>query len=184
MLKEKKPDILHIATHEDSHLDYLKMAIEEEIPVVVLEKPLSDNLRQARKMKNRLGKTRVIINHERRYSRDYRIVKEHILNKTFGELLSLTGRLYMGMKKPVRNILLHDGTHLLDIIPYLTGEALEGLDLSRSGRNSHTIYATAHCGDVSVLCEFGNSGTILFSNWNSHFPGEESGWVTESMRSG
>ena len=95
LLKEKKPDILHIATHEDSHLEYLALAVKAEVPVVILEKPVSHNLRRARKLEGKLGRTRVVVNHERRYSADYLRVRSHIENKTYGELLSVNGRLYM-----------------------------------------------------------------------------------------
>ena len=100
LLREKKPDILHIATHEDSHLTYLKLAVKAGIPVVVLEKPVSDSLRSARKMEEKLGQTRVVVNHERRYSTDYLRVREHIGRRTYGDLLSVNGRLYMGDEAP------------------------------------------------------------------------------------
>ncbi|OQY32063.1 MAG: hypothetical protein B6241_12300 [Spirochaetaceae bacterium 4572_59] len=157
MLQQKKPDILHITTHEDAHLSYLKLAVREGIPVVVVEKPLSDHLGLARRMSRKLKKTVVVVNHERRYSRDYRQVKEHISQKTYGELLSVSGRLYMGRTNPVKAILLHDGTHMLDIIPYLTGSPLTDLKIRSTEKDNKTLYTSARSGTVSVSCEFGNS---------------------------
>ncbi len=157
LIRSKKPDILHIATHEDSHLEYLELAVKESVPLVILEKPVSNNLKKAEKMGRKLGSTRVLVNHERRYSLDYVAVKNHIQKKTYGDLLSVTGRLYMGMKRPVKEILLHDGTHLMDIFPFLTGEPMKILKIQRPGRTEKTIYASAVCGEIPVLCEFGNS---------------------------
>ncbi len=157
LLKEKKPDILHIATHEDSHLEYLALAVKAKVPVVILEKPVSDSLRRARKMENKLGLTRVVVNHERRYSADYLRVRKHIGNRTYGDLLSVSGRLYMGMKHPVKSILLHDGTHMLDIIPFLTGVPLTNLRVLKPSGAGHSLHAEAESGEVSVFCEFGNS---------------------------
>ena len=156
LLEAKRPDILHIATHEDSHLEYLALAVSCSIPVVILEKPVSNSLRRAVRAEKKLGNTRVLVNHERRYSKDYLKAKEHIQKKTYGDLESVTGRLYMGMKRPVDGILLHDGTHLMDIIPFLTGNPLEDLRIHRTEKNSNTIYATAKSGDTAVMCEFGN----------------------------
>ena len=157
LIKTKKPDILHIATHEDSHLDYLAQAVALSVPVVILEKPVSDSLRKAVKAGKNLGNTRVIVNHERRYSRDYQMVKEHIRKETYGPLESVSGKLYMGMKRPVRSILIHDGTHMMDIISFLTGEPLKKLKIHRVGTGDHTVYASARCSGTAVMCEFGNS---------------------------
>ena len=157
LLRQKKPDFLHIATHEDSHLEYLELAAREEVPLVILEKPVSNRLHRAVNAGKKLGNTRVIVNHERRYSLDYRKVREHITRKTYGDLLSVSGRLYMGMKRPVNAILLHDGTHMMDIIPFLTGSPLKNLKILRPGKDNSTIYATADSNGVTVLCEFGNS---------------------------
>jgi predicted dehydrogenase len=159
MLEETQPQILHIATHEDSHLKYLKMAIDKSIPVVILEKPVSDNLPQAKAMLNRLKSTRVLVNHERRYSRDYLQVKEHIEKETYGRLMSITGRLYMGMNQPIKNILLHDGTHMLDIMSFLTGKKLRDIKVQTKGQ--HNLYATALSGDTAILCEVGNQRNHL-----------------------
>lgn len=159
MLQQLKPGILHIATHEDSHLDYLDMAMDEAVPVLVLEKPVSDSLRKARRAGRRLraaGTTRVLVNHERRYSLDYVAVREDVRKKRFGELVSVSGRIYMGRRRPVRDILLHDGTHMLDIIPYLAGRPIRRLRVVPSSRKPRNVYAVARCGEADVLIEAGN----------------------------
>ena len=159
MIRELQPGILHITTHEDSHLDYLQLAVEEKIPVVVLEKPVSDSLRRARHMARSLragGGPTVLVNHERRYSLDYVAVREAVATRRFGTLHSVSGRLYMGFRRPLRDILIHDGTHLLDIIPFLTGEPLENLRVIPASGSQKNIYVTARCRGVDVLIEAGN----------------------------
>ena len=61
------------------------------------------------------------------------------------------------MKRPVRSILLHDGTHILDIIPFLTGSPLKNLKVLKPSGTGHSLYAEAESGEASVFCEFGNS---------------------------
>jgi predicted dehydrogenase len=126
LLDEARPDILVIATHPDSHEEYLRRAIAAKTSVVVCEKPLAHSLRSARRMAAmaRRSPTRVVINHERRFSRDYRMARDAVMSGELGRLLSVSGRLYFGSSTPLRAMLLHDGTHLIDAIHYLTGERI------------------------------------------------------------
>jgi predicted dehydrogenase len=127
MIEEIKPHILHIASITDSHIPILKMALSAGVPMVVCEKPLSNSLEEARDLLPLIDSSDsvVLVNHERRFSRDYREVRGLIRDKAFGELLSINARLYMGKTRPVSQILYHDGTHMLDILRFLTDENLE-----------------------------------------------------------
>ena len=162
MIDDVRPQILHICTHADSHLRFLKLAIVKDVPVVVLEKPVADSLSQARRLVRRLeaSRTRVVVNHERRYSRDYLRVKKLIGEGDFGPLRSVTGRLFMGNERPLEAVLLYDGTHLFDIISFLLGGPLG--KVRRAGgpaagtEGLRTIYVTADCGGTPVVCEIGN----------------------------
>ena len=158
MLAETRPDILHICTHADSHLDYLKLAVRSKVPVVVLEKPVSLSLRKARHMRKVLaaGKTRVVVNHERRYSRDYLSALKLIQSEEFGLVRSVTARLYMGRERPVEAVLLYDGTHLFDIISFLLGAPVGRIRKAGGGRDSRTLIASAECAGVPVLAEVGS----------------------------
>jgi predicted dehydrogenase len=121
MLLETKPRILHIATHPDSHLQYAALAEKYRVPVVVCEKPLADNMRDAKKIAaiHRRGITKVITNHERRYSSNYQQIKTMITDGRYGALQSIKGTLYMGQKRRLLDILWHDGTHIIDVFAFL-----------------------------------------------------------------
>jgi predicted dehydrogenase len=123
MLDEMRPDILHIATHPDSHLAYVELAARCGVRVAVCEKPLADSLAAARgiaKLHN-AGKITVLTNHERRYSADYIRARSRVTGARYGELLSVTAKLYFGEKRKLINQLIHDGTHLADSIGFLAG---------------------------------------------------------------
>ena len=122
MIIQTKPQLFHIATHPDSHLEYVKLGIKYEIPVIICEKPLAPSLKEAKKIVKLIEKseTKLVLNHERRYSRDYVYVKEQIKKKVYGRLISLHARLYMGKNSTPQKSLYHDGTHMIDIIRYLT----------------------------------------------------------------
>ncbi|MDR0475780.1 MAG: Gfo/Idh/MocA family oxidoreductase [Treponema sp.] len=137
-----KPQILVIATYPDSHYHYCRLAAEMGVPVLICEKPLSDNIGEARKIAilakrgaqkvidqdahsaNRRGPV-IITNHERRYSQDYIKAKAILEQEKLGALLSVRANLYMGKNKKLLDVFWHDGTHLADAIMFLTGAALK-----------------------------------------------------------
>jgi predicted dehydrogenase len=126
MIRIHAPQILTIATHPDSHYRYCRLAADQGVPVVICEKPLADNIGEARKIKRLSERGPVIItNHERRYAQDY-IRARAILNEAaLGRLLSVRAVLYMGKTKRLLDVLWHDGTHLADAIMFLTNATLK-----------------------------------------------------------
>jgi predicted dehydrogenase len=118
-----KPDIVVIATYPDSHAELVTLACRAGVPVVVCEKPLTADLAEARRLVrsvDRLG-SRVMVNHERRYARDYLRVRSLIQARTYGRLKSVQAKLYMGRNRAPGEVLLWDGTHMIDILRFLTG---------------------------------------------------------------
>jgi len=126
MLRLHAPQILAIATHPDSHYHYCRLAAASGVPVIICEKPLADNISEARKIARLTHNGPVIItNHERRYANDY-IRAQAILDKAaLGRLLSVRAVLYMGKTKRLIDVLWHDGTHLADAIMFLANGTLK-----------------------------------------------------------
>jgi predicted dehydrogenase len=126
MLRIHKPQILCIATHPDSHYRYCRLAALNNVSVIICEKPLADNVRDARKIVNlaKHGST-IITNHERRYSLDYICAKDILDKKKLGNILSVRSCLYMGKTARLLDQLWHDGTHLADAIMFLCGAKLK-----------------------------------------------------------
>jgi predicted dehydrogenase len=122
------PQILVIATHPDSHYYYCRLAAEQKVPVIICEKPLSDNISGARKiarLESRAGGPVIITNHERRYSQDYIRAKEILDEGKLGRVLSVRAVLYMGETTRLLDQLWHDGTHLADAVMFLAGAKLK-----------------------------------------------------------
>ncbi|MDR2313526.1 MAG: Gfo/Idh/MocA family oxidoreductase [Spirochaetaceae bacterium] len=127
MLREQRPQILHIATHPDSHGYYCALAERYGVSVVVCEKPLADTLRRAKKIAalHGSGNITVITNHERRYAADYRRARDILRRgEPLGPLCGVRGTLCMGKTRRLLDVLWHDGTHLADAAMFLTGAAL------------------------------------------------------------
>ena len=133
MLRTHTPEILSIATHPDSHYHYCRLAADAGVKVIICEKPLADTLREARKIAYLKGMgnrewgpgIRIITNHERRYSEDYIRAKEILKSERLGRLLSVRAVLYMGKNRRLLDVLWHDGTHLVDVIMFLTDRTLK-----------------------------------------------------------
>jgi len=127
MLDAAKPDILHIACDTDAHVPLLRLALDRRVPVVVLEKPVARSLAEARRVlreverAEREGRSRVVVNHERRFARDWRRAREIVRSGEYGPLRSAHARLYMGMSQRVDAVLWHDGTHLADVLRFVLG---------------------------------------------------------------
>jgi predicted dehydrogenase len=126
MLRAHKPQILTIATHPDSHYRYCSLAADSGVQAVICEKPLADNIREAKKIARLAENGLVIItNHERRYAEDYIRAKAILGSGKLGGLLSARAILYMGKTRRLLDVLWHDGTHLADAIMFLTGMSLK-----------------------------------------------------------
>lgn len=127
MLKAESPDIVHIASDTDSHIPLLRTCLAVHIPVIILEKPVGESLKQAQaalplvQAAQNAGTSRVIVNHERRFSADYRELRSIISSEELGILKAIHARLYMGKTKKPADVLWHDGTHLVDLVSFLAG---------------------------------------------------------------
>lgn len=127
--KIELPDIIVIAVNEKSHFDVALKAIQAKPRLVILEKPVALNVRQGKIIEScaQFYGVPVIVNHERRFACDYEIARQY-MNK-IGDIQSICARLDSGLRVYSRNAeddgafsLLHDGTHLMDVILFLLEE--------------------------------------------------------------
>lgn len=164
LLDAAVPDILVVATYPESHHYMVKRAAAAGVPVVICEKPVAETLRDARKIAkiHRSGRTKVLVNHERRYSADYRAVRGLIADRRYGEVLAVRGTLYFGRTTRLKDMLLHDGTHLVDIINFLLAVGPSNstpLCLSRRfgtlRSNQGSAFLFGRAGEIPVVVEVG-----------------------------
>ncbi|HAH61612.1 MAG TPA: gfo/Idh/MocA family oxidoreductase [Treponema sp.] len=120
------PDIVVIAVNESAHLETALAAIRSRPKLLILEKPvaltMSDGLQIAdAAVKNNVP---VMVNHERRFALDYAAAKSYM--DALGCIQSVTAeldsslRVYSSADEATGAYsLLHDGTHLVDIVRFL-----------------------------------------------------------------
>ncbi len=165
LYKSLQPDIIIIAVNEEFHKQECLKAINAKPKLVILEKPVALNSTQAEEIQKCAEKNDVpiMVNHERRFSQDYNIAKNYI--SKIGKLQSVRGELYSGLRIYAPEFendgsysLLHDGTHLVDIIQFLLDENLENpivtgifYDEKNIVRNFSVHYKTQKCPDVSIF---------------------------------
>lgn len=158
------PDIITIAVNEDSHMEECLAAIAAKPRLIILEKPVALNSVQALEIAKAAEKAGVpvMVNHERRFAEDYKKAKAYI--KEIGKLQTIRGELYSGLRiygkeyeKDGTYSLLHDGTHLVDIISWLLDEKLSkpivtGIfkDDKNDVRNFSAHFTTESCAEVTI----------------------------------
>jgi predicted dehydrogenase len=113
MLKEKKPDIVSIATHQDTHIGLIRIALMNGAKAIVCEKPISDDPVGAAKIvaEARSAGVPLIINHARRFDPTFQKLAHEIASGRIGEVLQVSGYYVYG--------LVSTGTHLVDTIRML-----------------------------------------------------------------
>ena len=120
------PDIVVVAVNEDAHLEVALDVLSRSPKLVILEKPVALNLKEAAKIKAAAKKfgVPILVNHERRFALDYNTAAAYL--RKIGALQSISAKLFSGMKlyDPEAEecgaySLLHDGTHLADIVLFL-----------------------------------------------------------------
>jgi predicted dehydrogenase len=116
MYKEIKPDIVSIATPTKYHYDNVMLAARHGVPIILCEKPISDEINKAKKMIAACKKSgsKLFINHMRHF--DPLLLKwaDRVRGGYIGDAYQGNAFYYNG--------LYNNGTHLLDILRIFLGE--------------------------------------------------------------
>jgi predicted dehydrogenase len=172
LLQRESPDLLVAAAYPESHRRIVQRAAAAGVPVIVCEKPLARTLRDARAIAriHRRGRARVLVNHERRYSRDYLEVRRAVTGGRYGALQSVKANLCFGGSAPRREVLLHDGTHIIDAVNFLTGSSLRpARRFGSMGAGGGSAFLFGRCGSVPVVLEVGSGRDHLVFEIELHF---------------
>jgi len=170
LLAGARPGTVIIASWTETHAPIAIEAARRGARVIVLEKPMAASLGDCRRIIAECEKrgTTLIINHERRYDSRYRKIRELIGRGAIGEVRSVHGSILTGGHRGRSSAdqgggpLLHDGTHLVDMLRYLFGEitTVQG-EFRRPGRRSG--FEDGACawltteGGVDIFLEAGGS---------------------------
>ncbi|MFH0974899.1 MAG: Gfo/Idh/MocA family oxidoreductase [Spirochaetota bacterium] len=131
LLLKERPQLVIIATWTNSHTEIGILAAKNGARTIICEKPVAANLKDAEALLAECKKRKVnlIINHERRYDARYHAVKKLLTENRIGEVKTVYASvLSAGAGSADITLgggpLLHDGTHMIDIIRYFFGDIL------------------------------------------------------------
>jgi predicted dehydrogenase len=131
-------DCLVIAVKECCLLDILKKINLKKIKLIVLEKPVARSTNEYNKIYSHLkkNKSKVIVNYQRRFDKNYNFLKTVIKKKKFGNLKSINVRYSGGLF----NIF----SHMLDTIIMLTNTNPENVSFVSNNKTTSDFSAEGH----------------------------------------
>lgn len=169
------PDIVTVAVNESAHKAECIKAIAAKPRLVILEKPVALTSAEAQDIAAcaREHGVPVMVNHERRFAHDYRAARDYL--RRIGDLQMIRADLFSGLRvysaaheSDGAYSLLHDGTHLVDIVqflledlcppphepdePLLPAPAVTGIHADEKGdiRNFTARYALPACPEITI----------------------------------
>lgn len=175
LLSEINADIITIAVNEDAHLSTTLKALHNHPRLIILEKPVALNSNDALKIQSVSNQLQVpiMVNHERRFSKDYQIAKKLMETNRLGKLQLVRGSLWSGMRVYSASqentgaySLIHDGTHLVDIVQYLLGRRLEKPVVSNIVRDNGNSVRQVQ---VNYLTDSNIAVSLVFSGQCKYF---------------
>ncbi|HOP29266.1 MAG TPA: Gfo/Idh/MocA family oxidoreductase [Spirochaetota bacterium] len=153
LLQKEHPHLVIITTWTESHAPIAIASIKSGAKVVVLEKPVAGSLKLARQISDTAAEygCSVIVNHERRFDSRYIKVRDMLQKNEIGRVLTVNARIltggYRGKSLPGEGggPLLHDGTHLVDILRFFFGDfkTVRGEFSRFTGDSGYEDYAAA-----------------------------------------
>lgn len=133
-----KPDFISVCTPDSSHFEVVhKILTSEYCPrLIFLEKPALTSKEDFLKI-SQLAKqsdVSIIVNHTRRFDDNYKLLKNIIDSKEFGECLRIDCWYYNGW--------VHNGVHLVDTLQYLFDDKLTLINFIDCNHNQNNSLDT------------------------------------------
>ncbi|AJH01337.1 hypothetical protein LF65_04808 [Clostridium beijerinckii] len=145
-------DVVSVCVPDDYHYYILKKVSNFPIKLVFAEKPLAKNLDQASEIIRIYGEKsiRCLVNYSRRFVNEFNILRENILEGQYGNFVCGNGYYGKGI--------LHNGSHLIDLLRYLIGE-IKGFKVL-----GHSFDFYEDDPSVSAILDFENGGNFIMQN--------------------
>lgn len=134
MIEREKLDVLIIGSWTSTHVPIALAACRAGVAGILCEKPVATRIADARELVSECARRHValVIDHERRFDFRFQQVRELIRGGAIGELRTIVGNVLCsrwpaGSWKGDAELagggpLLHDGTHLIDMMRFFAGD--------------------------------------------------------------
>lgn len=120
---DKNIDVISLAVPDEFHYETIKALDVYNLKLIIAEKPLAKTVSEANEILNAV-KTPILVNYSRRFVPEFIELKTQIKRGDFGDFISGYG--YYGKG------LLHNGSHLIDLIRFLIGEIEDFIPLGHN----------------------------------------------------
>lgn len=192
MLSNERLDIVSVTTHAPLHGPVTIDAARAGVKGIICEKAMATSLAEADRMieECRRAGVRLLVNYPRRYHPTYAAAGKAIEDGRIGALRVMVGYMY--------DALIHNGTHLFDMLRYFAGEAewVAGATVPAQGPDAGGFGIVGFRSGVRALVEIasmqgfeltllGTTGRIAISPYRDGFeiweyrarrPAGEKGW--------
>ena len=160
MLNEIKPKIVSISTWKDSHYKITSDCLDFGIKVIVLEKPLANNLTQSKKLikKIKQNKAKVIINHRRRFDTEIINLTMKLKKGVIGDIVQVSSNYVYG--------LLTTGTHLIDTLRMLLNPIAGEIQYVTGFKNKFKVFNPKGDSSYDGILQFENGLKVSFHSHN------------------
>lgn len=132
-LKKFNPNVVSVCTTDKSHFSIVKSIINSKSKpqLIFLEKPSFQNLYEYNYILKKLKKSKIeiLVNHTRRFDKNFISLKKKIKKNVFGKLISSHSFYYGGW--------LHNAIHLVDDLNFLIGTSFSILKVNKSVLNTN-----------------------------------------------
>jgi predicted dehydrogenase len=174
MMTRLKPQIVSICSPVECHFDQVEYCLKHEIPMIWLEKPpvaTTHELDRLLKLqKENGGKSKILINYQRRYMECYQRLGQLFNEKFLGECQHI----HITYSRELET----NGSHLLDYLFYILNEdvkySIDWVSSLKDHKNPSFglrfgdllrvfvcgIDLSYHCIDISLLCEQGRASIL------------------------
>ncbi|MCS6984152.1 MAG: Gfo/Idh/MocA family oxidoreductase [Leptospiraceae bacterium] len=156
-----RPDLVVIATTTKPHYELLMQGLSEGIPQMVIEKPVVAQRKEANLLLSQFShiKSQIWPHYERRFHPKYQKIKSALDTKKWGMVsfyraLFTTTQSQLYPQKNYEGILLHDTTHLLDLVQFFFGKIKESQ--AHHKNNTHHIlieHENGICGEILTIAQ-------------------------------
>lgn len=144
LMEEEVIDILSICTLSNLHYEITKKAVESGVKAIYCEKPIADNLADARHMIELCKEQGVVlqINHKHRFSTSHQLKRDYVQSNGFGAIESVSFYYVRGIA--------NSGSHMFDFLRFFFGDLLEVVTVEESGYYSQIVFDPSLNGEIRL----------------------------------
>lgn len=174
LIDTTKPDIVSICSPSEFHFEQVMYCLDRNVPMIWLEKPPASSVQEIDRLIDKMAeqgnRSKVLVNYQRRYDKNYQKLKEIYLEKMLGTCRLIQINYSRGLEL--------NGSHILDMLFFIIGDGMEyeiewvfsfdslenpsfaltlecGVGVVVSG-----VTLPYHCVDISLICENGRASIL------------------------